>query len=167
MYPSWFLHLVDREKEHQKTCQAHCGPVLYLSCSAECLNSIPINSSFCCWLTPSEPPALIRGNSAPLGSYLCFVLMALPQKDPLQANSQFNVLFQAMPSGSAIRTHPSTQHALAVLPQPKPAAQQRATSAGHHVRHRKTIVTFPFQKDGAQMWQKSEGINLLCPELEM
>lgn len=143
-----------------------CRPVLYLSCSAECLNSIPINSSFCCSLVPSEPPALIWSNSAPLGNYLWFVLMALPQKDSLQVNSQFNVLFQAMPSGSAIRTRPSTQHTVAVLTQPKPASQQRAT-AGCHTRHRKTTVTFPFQKDGAQMWQKSEGINLLCPKLEM
>lgn len=112
MYPGWCLHLVDSEKERQKTCQAYCEHIVFLSCSAEFLNIIHISCSFCCLLIPSELPALILSNSAPLGSYLLIVLMALPQKDPLQMNpqkSQFNALAQAMPSGPAIRTHPSTQ----------------------------------------------------------
>lgn len=126
-----------------------------LQASHEAILVAQVNSStaltlkffFCCLLIPSNLLALILSNSASLGSYLLFVLMALPQKYPLQMNPQniqFHALLQVMPSGSAVNTY-LFQHAawsLAALTQPKPAMQQRGTSTGHQIRQRKTRTTF-------------------------
>lgn len=152
--------------EQRKTHQAYCEPVLYLTCSAEFLNSIHIKSSLCCFLIPSELSAFILSNSAPHGWCLLIILMELPQKVPLQMNpqkSQFIAILQARLSKSDIRIHPITWPALAGLAEPKPAMQQKGTSTWWGNRK----LGIHFSQTGAQTWQQSEVTNFLCSELEI